>query len=526
MHSQQAESMFQAALDLLEENRVDDATPLLRTLHEQSPRDARVNFSLGITAHRAGDDAACLKHLKWAAAVAKKKAIVFEELARAHMRAGETKEAIDAARKAIALAPKNPDMHAVLGDVYQGVDRALLAERSYQRALELSPDHVAALTGLADLRITAGEPKEAEALLRRATQSPTGDGSIAYIPLSQLRKREKHADDLPAVERELATDGHRNAREIGRLHFAAAVMADQEDEVSRAFEHYEKGHQGFYPPYRVETYAAHVDNARALFTKEFFLERRDAAFETRKPVFVVGMPRSGTTLAEQIISRHSQAAGAGELGFFNQQNLALGFRMATPAEFTKNVLSLTTRDLTRIGRKYLAQLDQLAPKAERVVDKMPHNFESLWLLALLFPNATFIHCTREPADTCVSIFTTPLKPSHRYNRSQRTLGLYYRDYRKLMTHWHETLPVTVHDHSYEAVIADQEAQSRALIAHTGLEWEDACLEFYKGEEAVKTFSREQVRQPIYASSVARWQRYEAHIGPLLAALGDLAPKPR
>ncbi len=524
MQSPQADAMFQTALDLLEENRVDDATPLLAALHEQSPRDARVNFSLGVCAHHAGDDASCLRHLKWAAAVAKKKAIVFEELARAHMRAGETKEAVDAARRAITLEPKNPDMHAVLGDVYRDADRTLLADTSYKRALDISPDHVTALTGLAELRVSAGDLKEAEALLRRAAQSQTGDAPIAYIPLSQLRKREKHPDDLPALERELANERHRNARELGRLHFAAAAMADQEDDLSRAFEHYEQGHRSFYPPYRVETYAAQVDNARTLFTRNFFLERQDAALESRKPVFVFGMPRSGTTLTEQIIGRHSQAAGAGEIEFFNQQNQTLGFRTGSPAEFTKNVLALTERDLKRIGRKYLARLDQLAPKAQRVVDKMPHNFEVLWLMTLLFPNATFIHCTREPADNCASIFTTPLKSSHRYNRSQETLGRYYRHYRELMSHWKQVLPVTLHDHSYEAMIADQEAQSRALIAHTGLEWEDACLEFYKGGDAVKTFSKEQVRQPIYTSSVARWRRYEPHIGPLLSALGDLAPE--
>ncbi|WP_170122225.1 tetratricopeptide repeat-containing sulfotransferase family protein [Breoghania corrubedonensis] len=518
-----AQTMFQRALDLLEVNRVDDAIPLLEELHQMEPRDARVNFALAMAARDAGDDFRRLELLKKAAQVAKKKALVFEELARAHARVEEEEEAIAAARKAVTLEPKNPDMHAVLGEIYRTMGREKMARQSYERALDLAPDHIFALTEYGELQLSLGETEEAERYFRKATASDNGDSSDAYIPLSELRSRTRDPQDLARLEDEIAKTGNRTQKQTGRLHFAAGAMWDDADDPARAFEHYDRGHAMIYPDYEVDTYKTRIDAMKALFTSSFFEERKELGSDSARPVFIFGMPRSGTTLTEQIINRHQKAAGLGELRYFNQQSQALRFGIGKFRIFEDNVLALGDRDFRRTARKYLALLDKLAPGAERVADKMPHNFEVLWLMALAFPKATFIHCTREPVDCCISIYTKALSSGHRYNRSQTTLGRYYRLYRELMEHWKAVLPVTIHEQSYEAMIADQEGQSRALIARTGLEWDPACLEFYKGERQVRTFSKEQVRKPIYTSSVARWKRYEPHIGPLLDALGDLAP---
>ncbi len=262
---------------------------------------------------------------------------------------------------------------------------------------------------------------------------------------------------------------------------------------------------------------------KEVFTHTFFEERREMGHDSAKPVFIFGMPRSGTTLTEQIINRHPRAAGVGELSFFTHQGQALSFGADKPGIFADNAQAMKEKDFKRISRKYLTLLDKLAPNTNRVADKMPHNFEHLWLVALLFPSATFIHCTREPVDCCISIYSKALGSEHRYNRSQSTLSQYFRLYRDLMEHWKSVLSVEIHEQSYEAMVSDQEGQSRALIAQTGLEWDDDCLEFYKGERQVRTFSKDQVRKPIYKTSLERWKRYEPHIAPLLDALGDLAP---
>ena len=436
----------------------------------------------------------------------------------------EESEAIVAARKAVALEPKNPDMHAVLGEVYLLMGRTTMARQSFERALALAPDHIGALTQYGELELSLGDTGEAENYFRKATSSSNGDPSHAYIPLSELKGRTRDPQDIARIEEEIARSDGRPLKPQGRLHFAAGALWDDEGDTARALEHYNRGHELLYPDYDIDVYKARIEAMKRLFTPEFFAERKDLGSDSEKPVFIFGMPRSGTTLTEQIINRHPKAAGVGELNYFSQQKQALGFGTGKFRTFADNVLGLGEKDYRRVARKYLALLDQLAPGAERVADKMPHNFEVLWLIALAFPNATFIHCTREPVDCCISIYTKALGSGHRYNRSQSTLGSYYRLYRELMEHWKSVLPVTIHEQSYEAMIADQEAQSRALIARAGLEWDDACLEFYKGERQVRTFSKEQVRKPIYATSVARWKRYTPHIGPLLEALGDLAPQ--
>ena len=524
MHGMHAETMFQRALDLLEVNRIDDALPLLNELHRAEPRDARVNFALAMAARDAGDDSRRLALLKKAAQVAKKKAIVFEELARAHTIFDEDEEAIAAARKAVTLEPKNPDMHVVLGEVYRLTGRDRMARQCLDRALALAGDHIGALSEYGELELALGNTAEAEVWFRKATASDNGDPSDAYIPLSELRGRTRDPEDIPRLEAEIAKDESRTQKVQGRLHFAAGAMWDDADDPARAFEHYERAHQLTYAEYDVNTYKARVEAMKQLFTREFFEQRKAVGTDSQKPVFIFGMPRSGTTLTEQILNRHPRAAGVGELKFFSRQGQTLRDGSRNPRTFSRNVLALDDKDYKRLGRKYLALLDRLAPKVDRVADKMPHNFEMLWLMALLFPQATFIHCTREPVDCCISIYTKALNAAHDYSRSQTTLGLYYRLYRELMEHWKAVLPVTIHEQSYEAMVADQEGQSRALIAHAGLEWDDACLEFYKGDRQVRTFSKEQVRQPIYSSSIARWKRYEPHIGPLLTALGDLSPK--
>lgn len=518
----QADLIFQRALDLMERNKVEEAYPLLAELHGQFPQDARINFSLAVLADRLDENDRALHFLKKAAAVAKKKPIVFEQLARTLIKLGEESASIEAARKAVKLDPQNPDMHAVLGDAYRAAGRNLVAERSYQAALKLVNDHADALCGLAEIKVSLGETEAAKELFQRATRG-SGDTSNAYIRLSGMIDGPNDQATVEAVERLIADGGNSSPPELGRLYWAAASALDKLGELDRAFEHYDKGRQLLYPPYDPGRRDAMVSVMKETFTREFFRERRGVAFDSAKPVFVFGMPRSGTTLVEQIIGRHSRAVGAGEVPYFHRLHAQLGFTSGSPEDYARIVTSLDEKEFRRIGRKYLTLLDSFGSKALRVVDKFPQNFNSAWLLALLFPNASFVHCTREPVDTCISILTKPLKAAHSYNRSQEALGHYYRSYRATMAHWHDVLPVTMRDQSYEALVADQEAESRELIAHTGLDWEDACLEFYKGDRPVITFSQEQVRKPIFTSSIGRWRRYEEHIGPLLEALGELAP---
>jgi hypothetical protein len=237
------------------------------------------------------------------------------------------------------------------------------------------------------------------------------------------------------------------------------------------------------------------------------------------------MPRSGTTLTEQIISRHPQAAAGEELKDIAQIAVSLGSRGDHARNFAKRLSKLTRSETRELAGRYLSTLDRISVNAPRVTDKMPQNFLHLGLIALLFPNARIIHCRRDPLDTCLSCFTMHLKDHHHgYAGDLGTLGSYYREYANLMAHWRKVVPVPIHELQYERLIEFPEEESRKLIDFIGLPWDSACLAPHESARPIRTLSRIQVRQPIYRTSVARWRRYEKHLGPLKAALGDLIPQ--
>jgi hypothetical protein len=257
-----------------------------------------------------------------------------------------------------------------------------------------------------------------------------------------------------------------------------------------------------------------------------FAERQGKGSASDLPVFVVGMPRSGTTLTEQIIASHGRAGGAGELGRIAMFARRLSYAPKRDlGKFKAALDGLGQKAVREMGSNYVDLLRFHAPKAERVVDKMPHNFQFLGFAALMCPQARVVHCSRNPVDTCWSCFQNPLNEAHGYSRTLTDLGLYYREYKRLMDHWKAVLPLQIYELNYQQLTADFENEARKLIDFIGLPWDDACLNFHEAGRTVRTFSRQQVRSPIYTSSVERWRRYENELQPLLAALGDLAPAP-
>ncbi|MFA5372229.1 MAG: sulfotransferase, partial [Sideroxydans sp.] len=240
------------------------------------------------------------------------------------------------------------------------------------------------------------------------------------------------------------------------------------------------------------------------------------------PIFVLGMPRSGTTLTEQIIASHPDVFGAGEL----PDLLRIAHRKTHPdtTTFPDNLRYLDAATLTAWGDEYIAGLKKRAPDSRHITDKMPANFFAVPLIHLMLPGAKIIHVNRNPVDTCVSCFTRLFhrKQEHTYDLAE--LGRYYADYVRLMDHWRAVLPQgAFYDVQYENIVADQEGEARKLLEYCGLEWDAACLDFHKTKRQIRTASVTQVRQPIYTTSVERWRKYEKSLGPLLDELGDLVP---
>lgn len=254
------------------------------------------------------------------------------------------------------------------------------------------------------------------------------------------------------------------------------------------------------------------------FDQQYFERTKDWGNPSDAPVFILGMPRSGTSLVEQILASHSHVHGAGE----REEMLRLADRLPELLNDSRTypgcIDGLSISSSAEIADAFLKALKRLNPHAARITDKMPGNFHHVGLIATLFPNAKIIHCRRDPRDTCLSIFFGDFVGSHAYSYDLTNLGRYYRQYERLMAHWHKVLPGRILDVSYEDLVEQQEDWSRRMVKFCDLDWERGCLEFHKTSRNVQTRSNAQVRQPIYRSSIARWRPFETHLEPLVAAL--------
>jgi hypothetical protein len=311
------------------------------------------------------------------------------------------------------------------------------------------------------------------------------------------------------------------------LHFAAGKLAEELGEPERAFDHIALANARKREGY---DYSAAARSA----TVDAIIETVDAAFlqrlagqgcEQAAPVFIVGMPRSGTTLVEQILASHSLVAGAGEIDYFRELARVMPERLGVPQLGYPGCLErLQPGELAGIASAYLCAvrraLGATMDTVRHVTDKMPSNVDHLGLIAAIFPRARFVHCLRDPRDTCLSVFMTHFNADNPYAYDLAEIAAHHRDHERLMAHWRRLLGGRIHDVDYAALVRDQEAATVALLQFLSLPFEHACLDFHRTERRVATASFWQVRQPLYRSAEGRWQRYAHRLGPLLEALGD------
>lgn len=418
------------------------------------------------------------------------------------------------------INPNSAEVLKILFKCYYQLGSPKKAQHYINKALKLQPESAEFKLDLAQSFDTAGEPDKARKLFQELIQS--GHRTIyAYDGLARSVKFDTEPAEYAQIN-QLLSNNSTPLHDRQWLHRTAGKIADDLGRHDDAFTHYLNSKLPQHSEERVDSFSKYVALMKQTITPEFFSARRDFGLNSKRPIFVFGMPRSGTTLVEQILASHPNIHGANELSFFRNEAKRLSLDVNDHDAFVQSLGKLNRKAAHEIVRDYLKLLAAYSPRADRVVDKMPLNFEVLWLLALLFPHASFIHCRRDPVATSVSCFTQPLGEHHAYAEDISTLGHFYRQYHELMTHWKNVLPVHIMDIDYEQLVQDQEAQSRRLVAHAGLEWNDACLRFYDVRRDVHTPSRRQVEQPIYTSSLESWRRFQKHLGPLIDALGDLA----
>jgi hypothetical protein len=260
-----------------------------------------------------------------------------------------------------------------------------------------------------------------------------------------------------------------------------------------------------------------IDNLKKTFDEQFIHQHSHSGYSSDAPIFIVGMPRSGTTLVEQILSAHPQVFGAGELRYMKIM-IVDSCSNIEGLEYPQCFAGFSENDFKEFGKAYVNELRQFSKEVKYITDKMPHNFLNIGLIKLILPNAKIIHCQRNPVDTCWSIFKNFFAGIHNYAYNLRELGEYYKLYEGLMAHWRTILPGFLFEIQYEELVADQENQTRRLLEYCGLDWQDDCLSFHKSSRPVRTASSTQVRQPIYNNSVLLWKRYAKELQPLLEAL--------
>ena len=495
-----------------------------RALAKQ-PRHPDALHLMGTLAIEAGDVQAALEYFKRALAGKPNDPFVRCGLASALFETLDVAAAEFHLGKALKLHPNLPPALCLLAECRLAVGDYAEAMRLYEEALQLAPNEPRTLTGYADLLVTLGETERARSIYRKALEFSVSPAR-ALAGLSSLERPQKNSPQAAEILRLLGTTGLRPAERC-RLSYAAGAIAQSAGDYDEAFLRFRDAKKLGASTFQLDAHRQALKTIKATFTRDFFARRSRFGHRSTRPVFVLGMPRSGTTLVEQILSRHPDVAAAGEL--FDIGQLAgklgfetLGFERNDAGNFARRVVKLGAAEARNLAERYLATLERTSQTAARVTDKMPHNFLHLGLIALLFPNAKIIHCRRDPLDTCVSCFTVQLKDHlHNYACDLQTLGAYYRDYASLMQHWREVLPLEILELDYERLIEEPERESRRLIDFIDLPWDSACLTPHESTRAVNTLSRTQVREPIYRTSIGRWRHYEKHLGPLKEALGDL-----
>ncbi len=537
-----AEAHNNLGVALKMQGRLKEAAEACRMAIDLMPGYAEAFVNLGNVRRHQGRPGDAVEVYRQAIALEPRQFMAHAYLGAALRELGDTEGAVESCRHAVELRPDRAEPHNNLGTALMAADDRAGAEAAFSNAIRLDAAHGHARINLAALLYADGRVEEAETVYREAladdpalAEAENGLGVVlqatgrldaagaAYRRAVAIRPdyveawynlaaaRDLDDGEVDALET-LLTAEDRPAPARLKLHFALGESYDARGEAETAFGHFARGNalrrEDLARLGRSFDDAAHerfIDAVAGLFDGDFFAARRGFGDASTLPVFVVGMPRSGTTLVEQILASHQDVFGAGELD-------ALG---GFVPRFPEGVKELDAEAAADLAGSHLKRLTGLGVAALRVVDKTPLNFLYLGLISLLFPAARIIHCRRDARDVCLSCFAQNFVAGHGWSTDLADLAAYFRQYRRLMAHWHDVLPLPVLDVDYEALVADSEAESRRLVDFLDLPWDGACLEFHEARHVVRSASNWQVRRPVHTGSIGRWRAYERWLGPIL-----------
>ncbi|MCP4874043.1 MAG: tetratricopeptide repeat protein [Gammaproteobacteria bacterium] len=468
----------------------------------------------------------------------------------------DAEAAIEAYQRVLKVQPDNTVIHNSLGQAYEkqgNYDRAMScykvaheqnplllqarlnmgkitletdpkqAENWFKSVLDIDPKHTEGYYWLGILFQTLGKFERASYYLKQASRL---DPEFAYAWYRLSLDQNFHPSDaqLKMLEQQFnsKTENGETSDQLISLDFSLGRFHDQRGDYASAFKYYQHGNRLRAGKNRFDRilHNAQIDRVIETFNTEFFCQRSDWGNASRLPLFVIGMPRSGTTLVEQILSAHPLVHGAGELRQMLDLTSTLNSEQGTATSHVETVASLHQQQVNKIAQDQLLQMHQLQPLARHVVDKLPGNYFRLGLIKLLFPAAAIIHCKRDPIDTCWSCYQQNFEEGLNFTNDLENMGHAYRGYQRLMAHWHQALPGQILDVNYEDLVQNTEIVTRKMLQHCEIEWHPQVLDYRSQLHPVNTASMWQVRQPMYQSSIGRWKNYHDYLQMLIQLLSN------
>ena len=432
---------------------------------------------------------------------------------------GRPEEALAAYEQAIRLNPENADARynlALMLELLGQLDKAYL---ECSKVLDLNPDYDLAIALQAGIRRRQGRYDEAVALFEPLIRGGVNHPRIAEAFVS-LCSHMGRCEEALSLSRDICESTGHTRRDLMFLHFSTAHALDRLGRFDEAFVQFKNANRLRNAKYDINGVRRFVDAIMEVHNAELCKGIQRHYISKPKLIFIIGMPRSGTTLAEQILSSHPAVYGAGELKSMSDIRDNITSLTGTGVNYPHCMSEMDEAKIDILRQEYLSRLPDDSHGVPFVTDKHLGNIMSVGLIHTLFPDSAIIHCTRDPRDTCISCYMNNFT-SLPYSYDLTSLGKTWREYRRLMQHW-ETMSVPMMTLSYEALVNDQERVSRQLVEYCGLQWDEACLHFEDNDRNVLTVSRDQVNQPIYRSSVGRWRNYEGHLDPLIDALNGLS----
>jgi len=512
------------AILFYKQDRVDDAIALFRQIIELNPEhfEALTNLAKICTDH--GYYTMAEKYCIRLNELRPNNLELLFQLGRCYTNVRKIDESRNTLIKCLELTDKPADIYFVLADNELHSNQADHLEKAAEylsSALKADPNYVMASTAEAIIWYRQGHMSKAHKRLKELIND--GHLNMSIITTYASLCHRFNDCDYVVQQGEMLLNKTANLASNQRkpLHFSLGRVLDKNKQYKQAFKHYQQANDLEIVTHRAEYESTYTDNIIKAYSTDALKHLKTATLESKTPVFIIGMPRSGTTLVEQILASHSDIHGAGELkeiGLIEESFIPEKFGYKELHSYAKK---LTVEQLNIIAQHYLDKLATFSTTASRITDKMPQNYLFLGFIAQLFPQAKIVHCKRHPLDTILSIYFQDFSKTHNYSFNLENIAHYYLQYQRIMQHWKNTLSIPILEVPYINMVNDFEKTCRELIDFTGLEWEEQCLHFHETERTVATASFDQVRSPIYKSSLNRWKHYEEFLEPLKSKYPDL-----